>query len=139
MAQWWWPVVRARVIDEMCASSTTLVLAATGVVETRGQNAAREHLLHLNVLPTLARLGVERLEIESRSANEDSRDTKSIRNWYRDQQAFRCPQLAFVGKTEPVAWLADAAAGLWADALLGRDSPIAKLVAAHRVAQATWL
>lgn len=133
------PEVRGRVVAEMCGASLSLLMAATEVSVPKRQNGARERLLRSDVLPMLARMGVDRLEIESRSNDENSSDTRSIRNWYRDQQSVRCPELKFVDKRAPVAWLADAASGLWADALLGRETPLARLVAAGRVSQATCM
>jgi hypothetical protein len=93
--------------------------------------------MHDDLLPLFARLEVAQIVIESRSSSEDVRDVRSIRNWYRDN-GVRCPHLSFVDKQSPATWLSDAAAGLWADALLGRAAPLDRLVAAGRVRQATW-
>ena len=77
-----------------------------------------------------------RLCIETRSTAEVNQDLRSIRNWYRDHR-LRCPAIEFADKSEPLTWLADAASGIWADALIGRDRHLPELIASGCVAHAS--
>ncbi len=133
------PRIRQRVVDEILHRPMTIVVAATAVLHAPRQNDARRMLLEDMVLPMLSRLGMTQLLIESRSSSENDRDTANIRTWYRQQRLHRQPTLSFVNKNTPSTWLADAVSGMWADAVRGRASYFEDLVAAGRLAQATWL
>jgi len=51
---------------------------------------------------------------------EDGRDRQTIRTWYSDGQ-HNFTSIDHVDKTEPLAWVSDALAGIWISIVLGRD------------------
>lgn len=91
------------------------------------------------LLPSAFENGATRLVIERRSRTEIEADVRTVRDWSRTNgQAWR-PAIDHVDKNEPLTWLADAASGLWSDALLDRDRGVlAPLVGSRRIRSATW-
>ena len=130
------PVVRDRMVDFIIDKQLRLYVAGATVTAPKRQNQTREALLQRRLLFATSELEVHRLCIETRSTAEVNQDLRSIRNWYREHR-LRCPALGFADKSDPMTWLADAASGIWADALLGRDRHLLRLIAAGCMAHAS--
>jgi len=130
------PIVRDRMVDFMISKQLRLYVAGAMVTAPKQQNRTREALLQRRLLTAVSELDVHRLCIETRSTAEVNQDLRSIRNWYRDHR-LRCPAIEFADKSEPLTWLADAASGIWADALIGRDRHLPELIASGCVAHAS--
>ena len=131
------PKTRQLILNELASSEIRLVCAA-GATSPRGQANLRAELWREFILPDATRHGVGQLVIESRSQAEDEADGKTIRNWCRDRRVTMF-DFSFARKSDPATWLADVAAGLWAETCLGRDSGLMQLLRAGRVRQATKL
>jgi len=84
------------------------------------QQAARDTILIDDLLPYAIGRSVGGFQIEQRSKREDDRDRQTIRTWYRDGQ-HNFTSIDHVDKTEPLAWISDALAGIWTSIVLGRD------------------
>jgi hypothetical protein len=102
----------------------------------REQPFTRSLLLEQVLMPHALRLGVTSFVIERRSRSENEADGRLIRDWYRPTPR-RIPAFRHVDKSEPLTWLADAAGGVWSDALLGRSAGnLERIVASGRLARA---
>lgn len=132
------PVVRGIVLDELCNEGLQIVVAAA-VCGPSTQTAVRRHLIEERLLPVAFELGVEALVIERQSRSEDDVDKRSIRNRSRQQHRWR-PEVNHVDKSDSRTWLADAASGLWSDALLGRDrhDALGRISAARTARALMW-
>lgn len=132
------PNVRSTVTGELATSASAVVVAAAGC-RPREQAETRRDLLVRLLLPAAFENGVTRLVIERQSRAENEADVRTVRDWSRTNgQAWR-PEIDHVDKNEPLTWLADAASGLWSDALLDRDRGVlAPLVGSRRIRSATW-
>lgn len=128
---------RRRMINEMCAAPLEIHVAAA-IVRHDQQDLAREWLLGTWLLPSSARRGVGTLMIERRAALQDGRERRFVRNWYRDAGP-RMPQTEHISKEERLGWVADAAAGLWSDYVVGRNADwLDLLFSARRVGLTFW-
>lgn len=132
------PNVRAKLIDELTASASVIVVAAAGC-ERKDQTETRRSLLDRSLLPAAFESGVKRLVIERQSRAENETDVRTVRDWSRANGRGWRPTIDHVDKNVPLTWLADAASGLWSDALLDRDRGVlAPLVGARLIRSATW-
>ncbi len=112
------PQVRRRMVETMGLADLRLVCASQPCLP-KAQSDVRAKIWRDVLLPDASLHGVDELVIEGRSKAENDVDIVTIRNWCRDRRItmFSC---TFVHKSTPEAWLADAAAGIWADVCLGR-------------------
>ncbi len=132
------PNVRSTIIDEITANVTSVVVAAAGG-RPKDQTETRRGLLTRLLLPGAYENGVTRLVIERQSRAENEADVRTIRDWSRTSGQGWRPTIDHVDKNEPLTWLADAASGLWSDALLDRDRGVlAPLIGSRRIRSATW-
>lgn len=111
--------VRARMLELLTSVPVEIVVAATRC-ETRRQTGARERLFDEVIFPAVVGR-VTSFVIERRSRAENERDGRVIRDWFRPTPQ-RIPSYDHVDKTDPLTWLADAASGIWSDALLNRGA-----------------
>jgi hypothetical protein len=109
--------VRGRMLSLLESAPIEIVVGAIRC-GTRGQAEARAVLLDTVVFPEASRR-VHSLVIERRSRAENELDGRLIRDWFRSTSQ-RIPGYEHVDKSEPLTWLADAASGIWSDALLHR-------------------
>lgn len=132
------PNVRAILSGELSSSIVALVVAAAGC-RPRDQAATRRSLLSRRLLPAAFDSGVTQLVIERQSRAENEADVRTVRDWSRATRRGWRPKITHVDKTEPLTWLADAASGLWSDAILKRDRGVlASIVGSQRLRSATW-
>jgi hypothetical protein len=133
------PNVRRLIVGKLIATSTFVVVAAA-TCRRKEQMAMRSELLTQNLLPAAEHFGVIRLVVERQSRRENEADVRTVRDWPRAQHRGWRPVIEHVDKNEPLTWLADAASGLWSDALLNRDrGHLAPLIGSGRVTSATWM
>lgn len=123
--------VRAVLVDELCASVRVVVAARP--CHPADQTAVRRQLLETVVLGLAYDIGVNGLVFERQSRAENERDVRTVRDWARAGRRAWRPTIEHVGKDQPTTWLADAAAGIWSDVLLGRPSGHLERVAANGV------
>ncbi len=120
-------------IDEICATNARIHLAAVVVEAPTDQDAQRRRLLSNWLLPAAHDDGVDHLLIEQRSQRQNDVEKRFVRDWHR----VRCVEMPFVEhvtKSEPLAWGADACAGLWADHVTGtNDRWLVQLVQARKI------
>jgi hypothetical protein len=122
--------VRGRMLSLLESAPIEIVVGAIRC-GTRGQAEARAMLLDRVVFPEVSGR-VSSLIIERRSRAENELDGRLIRDWFRSTSQ-RIPGYEHVDKTEPLTWLADAASGVWTDALLNRcDGNLERIVASRR-------
>ncbi len=129
--------VRGRMLSLLESAPIEIVVGATRC-GTRGQAEARAVLLDRVVFPE-ASGRVNSLVIERRSRAENELDGRLIRDWFRPTSQ-RIPGYEHVDKTEPLTWLADAASGIWSDALLNRcGGNLERIVASGRLVRGQLL
>jgi hypothetical protein len=132
------PKVRAKLIDELTECASAIVVAAAGC-QRKDQTETRRSLLDRLLLPAAFESVVPQLVIERQSRAENEADVRTVRDWSRASSRGWRPMIDHVDKIEPLTWLADAASGLWSDALLDRDrGALAPLVGSRLIRSATW-
>lgn len=125
------PLARRHYVDVMSRFPIRMALAAQ-VTAPSDMSRVRALLMREQLLPVACELGVQELVIESRSAAENNRDTLTVRNWAREHGVRL--RHSFGTKADPLTWLADGAAGLFSDSLLGRgDGEVGVLTSAHKL------
>lgn len=124
-------VVKQRFVHLLCQLPVTAHVAAS-VVRRDAQQSARAALLDDHLLDRARSAGVDRLVIEQRSRRENDRDRQQIRSWFRDRR-LQFAGIEHVEKTEPLAWMPDAVAGIWSDVVLGRGNGVAEQLAGASV------
>jgi hypothetical protein len=137
---------RARQAMVQCAHAINAVVH-TGIYYPTGrrdQEQARAILLADVLLPQLLNAGVTELLIESRDNHrgrlgaQDARDLQTIRNYLRPWRG--SPTFSWVGKDEPLLWIADAVAGAAREHADGTDRRwLEALVDAGVPMHCTWL
>jgi hypothetical protein len=129
--------VRSRMLSLLESAPIGIVVGAVRC-GTRGQAEARALLLDRVVFPEVSGR-VSSLIIERRSRAENELDGRLIRDWFR-LTSQRIPGYEHVDKTEPLTWLADAASGVWSDALLNRcGGNLERIVASGRLVRGQLL
>jgi hypothetical protein len=129
--------VRGRMLSLLESAPIEIVVGAIRC-GTRGQAEARAMLLDRVVFPEVSGR-VSSLIIERRSRAENELDGRLIRDWFRSTSQ-RIPGYEHVDKTEPLTWLADAASGVWTDALLNRcGGNLERIVASRRLVRGQLL
>jgi hypothetical protein len=131
---------RRRMVDDVMVASRIRVCVDATLADHRHQEHTRHQLLCTYLLPVAARIGVTEFATESRTDTDNHRDVREIRNWYRTAGPM-CPQMRFANKTDPLTWVADAAAGIWSDVVLDRPGEgwFTALATKQRITQATWV
>jgi hypothetical protein len=127
------PVVKRRVV-ELISELPLSAHVCSLVVRHSQQPDARTRLLTERIWPLARGAGTVSYLIEQRSKSEDERDRRDLRNWSRTHH-HQFPAVEHVLKSEPLAWVSDALAGIWTDAVLGRgDGSLRTLMASGIVA-----
>lgn len=125
-------VVKQRIVDLLCVLPVT-AHACASIVHRSTQQAARVRLLREHLLERAGVAGAGQLSIEQRSKAEDDLDRREVRDWFRTSP-HRFHGIEHVTKTEPLAWMPDTIAGIWADVVRGRgDGFIEQLVESGRL------
>jgi len=121
-------VVRRRIIDVFDGGTVTASVAVvndpTGV---GGAHRARAFLMAAFIVPWAVDYGLDGLLIERRSRAENEADRVVLKDSIR--RARGRMTYDWVAKTEPLAWLADAACGAWDEAVAGDPEWLGELVA----------
>lgn len=125
-------VVKQRIVDLLCTLPVTAhVCAAT--VHRSTQQSTRVRLLREHLLEYAGAAGAGQLLIEQRSKAEDDLDRREVRDWFRTSP-HRFRGIEHVTKSEPLAWMPDTLAGVWADVVRGQgDGFIEQLVGSGRL------
>ena len=113
-------MVKQRFVDHLCGLPVTAHVAAV-IARRDAQQAARVALLDGHLLERAGAADAGRLLIEQRSKRENDRDRRDVRDWFRSSP-HRFRGITHVAKTEPLAWMPDAIAGVWSDVVLGRGN-----------------
>jgi hypothetical protein len=125
-------VVKQRVVDLLCELPITAHVC-TSTVHRSDQQATRVLLLREQILERAGAANAGRLLIEQRSRAEDDSDRREVRDWFRTSP-HRFRGIEHVAKTEPLAWIPDTIAGIWADVVRERgDMFVEHLVGAGRL------
>lgn len=125
-------VVKQRIVDLLCTLPVTAhVCAAT--VHRSTQQSTRVRLLREHLLEYAGAAGAGQLLIEQRSKAEDDLDRREVRDWFRTSP-HRFRGIEHATKSEPLAWMPDTLAGVWADVVRGQgDGFIEQLVGSGRL------
>lgn len=130
-------VIRNNLIFQMTSTDLRIHVCAA-LTTSANQATARDILLSQRLLPSAVHDGVEKLVIEHRSHTQDGAERAFVRDWFRSSK-HRMPEIEHVAKDNPLTWLADAASGIWSDALIGRgEGSLEKLANSMRLAHAWW-
>ncbi len=125
-------VVKQRIVDLLCALPVRAHVCST-IVHRSAQQATRVRLLREHLLEYAGAAGAGQLLIEQRSKAEDDLDRREVRDWFRTSP-HRYRGIEHVTKSEPLAWMPDALAGVWADVVRGQgDGYIEQLVGSGRL------
>ena len=125
-------VVKQRVVDLLCELPITAHVC-TAIVHRGVQQATRVLLLREQLLERAGAADAGQLLIEQRSQAEDDSDRREVRDWFRTS-SHRFRGIEHVAKAEPLAWIPDTIAGMWADVVRGRgDMFVEQLVGAGRL------
>ena len=114
-------LVKQRVVDLLCELAITAHVC-TSIVHRGDQQATRVLLLREQILERAGRADAGQLLIEQRSRAEDDSDRREVRDWFRTS-SHRFRGIEHVAKAEPLAWMPDAIAGIWADVDESRLKP----------------
>jgi len=125
-------VVKQRIVDLLCTLPVTAhVCAAT--VHRSTQQSTRVRLLREHLLEYAGAAGAGQLLIEQRSKAEDDLDRREVRDWFRTSP-HRYRGIEHATKSEPLAWMPDTLAGVWADVVRDQgDGFIEQLVGSGRL------
>ena len=125
-------VVKQRIVDLLCTLPVTAhVCAAT--VHRSTQQSTRVRLLREHLLEYAGAAGAGQLLIEQRSKAEDDLDRREVRDWFRTSP-HRFRGIEHATKSEPLAWMPDTLAGVWADVVRDQgDGFIEQLVGSGRL------
>lgn len=124
-------VVKQRVVDMLCQLPVAAHVCSA-IARRNAQQEARATLLSEHLLERVGAADAGRLVIEQRSRRENERDRSEVRDWFRTSP-HRFRGIEHVAKTEPLAWMPDAIAGIWSDAVLGRGEGFIELLVAADV------
>jgi len=125
-------VVKQRIVDLLCTLPVTAHVCAT-TVHRSTQQSTRVRLLREHLLEYAGAAGAGQLLIEQRSKAEDDLDRREVRDWFRTSP-HRFRGIEHVTKSEPLAWMPDTLAGVWADVVRDQgDGFIEQLVGSGRL------
>lgn len=115
------PGPRQRMLDVLSESGAAVFAAVAHPVKPTRQTHARAQTL-VEIATQLAHEHINTLVIESGDTHQDQRDRQTLVDLQHQNPALAIPTYRFATKTEPLLWLADAAAGIVSSAVTGKDA-----------------